>query len=69
MVKQRARAKVLFLPVIRPEAPAPKKRKLMPSMPLWPTGPLDVTVSFDGTRGYTGLYGVFVVMSWDTIHI
>ncbi len=35
-------------------APAPKKRKLMP---LWPTGPLDVTVTFDGTwskQGYTG---------------
>ncbi len=41
----------------------------MPLPPLWPTGPLDVTVTFDGTwskRGYTGLYGVFVVISWDT---
>ena len=35
-------------------APAPKKCKLMP---LWPTGPLDVTVSFDSTwskRGFCG---------------
>ena len=36
---------------------------------IWITEPLDITVTFDGTwskRGSTALYGVFVVMSWDT---
>ena len=36
---------------------------------IWITEPLDITVTFDGTwskRGFTALYGVFVVMSWDT---
>ncbi len=36
---------------------------------IWTDEPLDVTVTFDGTwskRGYTALYGVCVVMSWDT---
>ena len=36
---------------------------------VWITEPLDITVTFDGTwskRGFTALYGVFVVMSWDT---
>ena len=37
--------------------------------PIWTTEPLDVTVTFDGTwskRGFTALYGIVVVISWDT---
>ena len=37
--------------------------------PVWTTDPLDVTVTFDGTwskRGFTALYGVVVIASWDT---
>ena len=36
---------------------------------VWTTDPLDVTVTFDGTwskRGFTALYGVVVIASWDT---
>ncbi len=38
----------------------------------WTEPPLDVTVTFDGTWskwGYTAMYGVGVVMSWDMGHV
>ena len=36
---------------------------------VWSSEPLDITVTFDGTwskRGFTAIYGVVVVVSWDT---
>lgn len=36
---------------------------------VWRSDPLDITVTFDGTwskRGFTAIYGVMVVISWDT---